>query len=194
MRLILLLALTFTAATAAAQPYGFITAEGASIKTNFGLSKSDTPLVLGGGYRLNKHLAVEGSTFYIDNLTSWDSAPETPTSVTSTMRTLDAKGLGAFLIWGFELDPSFSLFARGGLYLLSTEARLRTTSALLSTGVETPISESTTKENAKLPSVAIGAAYAVDKHFSVRVLFEHIGGDGPIDRITAAGLSLVLGF
>ncbi len=193
MRLTMFLVLALAASIAAAEPYGFLTAERAEVKTTFGMSESDTPLILGGGYRFNRHLAVEGSTFIVDNMISRDSTPASGGAFISTAFNFSAKGVGLFALGSVEPAQSLSLFARGGLYLLGTEARVRT-SSVSSAGVETQLSDTTTKDSVTLPALAVGAAYAIDKHFSVRALLEHIAGDGPIDRITAAGVSLVLSF
>ena len=125
---------------------------------------SDKAFSLFGGYRFHRHLAAEVA--YVD---LGDTAVISVSGGFSTTKQ-DTNGLRVVAVGLLPLDRGFTLFGKAGFYRWSSDVRF-------SNNLGTSYSAS---ESGLKPSFGLGAEYALNKQFSLQLVW---------DRYTALGKS-----
>jgi OOP family OmpA-OmpF porin len=136
----------------------------------------DSGMKFFGGYQFNQNLAVELAYVDLGKATysgTFGGSPVTGGSVKTS-------GLNASVVGTLPLNPSFSLFAKAGLFTWEAKAR-DTTGGVPFSG----------KEDGGDLSFGFGGAYNVTKNFSLRAEWEHFEA---VDKISLLSVGVAYRF
>jgi OOP family OmpA-OmpF porin len=144
--------------------------------TSGSVDGKDSGMKFFGGYQFNQNLAVELA--YVDLGKATYSGTFGPFPVTGG--SVKTSGLNASVVGTLPLNPSFSLFAKAGLFTWEAKAR-DTTGGVPFSG----------KEDGSDLSYGFGGAYNLTKNFSLRAEWEQFEA---VDQISLLSVGVAYKF
>jgi hypothetical protein len=169
-------ALFCLAAPALAQPYAFAGVNSAdfdSLTSPDTSGSADSSVLVGGGYRLSEHLALEGRYLSARNRTANGA----------TSSTLKVEGPGAAILGSVPIGERFSALGFAAVYFLEHDFRSGTSGA----------ATFTTSDNSHM-SIGFGAEYRFSRNAAARLTVEQLDGEDEIDRLRIGALQVLLYF
>jgi len=147
-----------------------------SLITSGPVDGKDSGMKFFGGYQFNQNLAVELAYVDLGKLQYSGSFFGTPV----TGGTVKTSGFNASAVGVLPLNPSFSLFAKAGLFAWDAKAR----------DVTGGVPFSGSDDGADL-SLGFGGAYSLTKNFSLRVEWEQFEA---VDKISLLSIGVAYKF
>jgi OOP family OmpA-OmpF porin len=155
-----------------------------------GTKETDTAWKVFGGYRINRHFAVEGAYINLGKfsesttVTSINGVAVAPVALTVDVKTKN--GFYASAVGIVPLGSQFSLFGKLGVYTIKTEA-----TATASSGGRTASSSGSDRNEDLM--FGVGASYDFTKEIAARAEWERfrkVGGSNSVDLGDVSVLSL----
>lgn len=128
-------------------------------------SKNQFGLKIGGGYKFNQNLAVEGNFFYLGKAEG-DASAGSGYNKETLNASSESLGFGADVLGILPVTENFDVFAKAGLAVMSTKQK-----ATLEDHRAIYWVDST--ETRLVPKLGLGAEFSLTDHWAVRADYDH---------------------